>query len=42
MNIKFLVKPGKSGSRFREMLVSVYEDNVMKKNGSLQVGDTFF
>jgi hypothetical protein len=31
MNIKFLVKLGKSGSEIREMLVQVYEDNAMKK-----------
>jgi hypothetical protein len=41
MNIKFLVKLGKSGSEFREILVQVYGDNAMKKNCSLQVGDTF-
>jgi transposase len=31
MNIKFLVKLGKSGSESREMLVQVYRDNAMKK-----------
>ena len=31
MNIKFLVKLGKSGNKIREMLVQVYGDNVMKK-----------
>jgi hypothetical protein len=31
MNIKFLVKLGKSGSKIREMLVQVYGDNAMKK-----------
>jgi hypothetical protein len=31
MNIRFLVKLGKSGSEIREMLVQVYRDNVMKK-----------
>jgi len=31
MNIKFLVKLGKSGNEFREMLVQVYGDNAMKK-----------
>ena len=30
-NIKFLVKPGKSGNEIREMLVQVYGDNAMKK-----------
>ena len=29
-NIKFLVKPGKSGNEIREMLVQVYGDNAMK------------
>jgi hypothetical protein len=31
MNIKFLVKLGKSGSEIREMLVQVYGDNALKK-----------
>ena len=31
MNIKFLVKLGKSGNEIREMLVQVYGDNAMKK-----------
>jgi len=31
MNIKFLVKPGKSRNEIREMLVQVYGDNAMKK-----------
>jgi predicted HTH transcriptional regulator len=31
MNIKFLVKLGKSGNKIRVMLVQVYEDNAMKK-----------
>jgi hypothetical protein len=31
MNIKFLVKLGKSGSKIREMLLQVYGDDVMKK-----------
>jgi hypothetical protein len=31
MNIKFLVKLGKSGSEIREILVQVYRDNPMKK-----------
>jgi len=31
MNIKFLVKPGKSGNEIREMLVQVYRDNAVKK-----------
>ena len=31
MNIKFLVKLGKSGNKIREMLVQVYGDNGMKK-----------
>jgi hypothetical protein len=31
MNIKFLVKLGKSGTEIREMLVQVYRDNAMKK-----------
>ena len=30
MNIKFLVKLGKSGNEIREMLVQVYRDNAMK------------
>ena len=30
-NIKFLIKLGKSGNEFREMLVQVYGDNAMKK-----------
>jgi hypothetical protein len=30
MNIKFLVKLGKSGSEIRDMLVQVYRDNAMK------------
>ena len=30
-NVKFLVKLGKSRNEIREMLVQVYEDNVMKK-----------
>jgi len=32
-NIKFLVKPGKSGNEIREMLVQVYGDNDVEKNG---------
>jgi hypothetical protein len=31
MNIKFLVKRGKSGSKIREMLVQDYRDKAMKK-----------
>jgi len=31
MNIKFLVKLGKSGNEIRDMLVQVYRDNAMKK-----------
>jgi hypothetical protein len=31
MNIKFLVKLAKSGSKIRDMLVQVYGDNAMKK-----------
>ena len=31
MNIKFLVKLGKSGNEIREMLVQVYGNNAMKK-----------
>jgi len=31
MNIKFLVKLGKSGNEIIEMLVLVYVDNVVKK-----------
>jgi len=31
MNIKFLVKLGKSGNKIRDMLVQVYGDNAMKK-----------
>jgi len=31
MNIKLLVKLGKSGNEIREMLVQVYGDNAMKK-----------
>jgi transposase len=31
MNIKFLVKLGKSGSEIREMLMQVYRDNLMMK-----------
>jgi hypothetical protein len=31
MNIKFIVKLGKSGSEIRVMLVQVYGDNAMKK-----------
>jgi hypothetical protein len=31
MNIKFLVKLGKSGSKIREMLLQFYGDNAMKK-----------
>ena len=31
MNIKFLVKLGKSGNEIREMLVQVYGDNAVKK-----------
>ena len=31
MNIKFLVKLGKSGNKIREMLGQVYGDNAMKK-----------
>jgi len=30
-NITFLVKLGKIGNEFREMLVQVYEDNAVKK-----------
>jgi hypothetical protein len=30
-NIKFLVKPGESGSKIGEMLVEVYGDNAVKK-----------
>jgi len=30
-NIKFLVKLGKSGNEFREVLVQVYGDNARKK-----------
>jgi hypothetical protein len=31
MNIKLLVKIGKSGNKIREMLVQVYRDNAVKK-----------
>jgi len=31
MNIKFLVKLGKSGNKIREMSLQVYGDNAMKK-----------
>jgi hypothetical protein len=31
MDIKFLVKLGKSGSKIREMLVQVYGDDAKKK-----------
>jgi hypothetical protein len=31
MNIKFLVKLGKHGSKIREMLVQLYRDNAIKK-----------
>ena len=31
MNIKFLVKLGKSGNEIRELLVQIYGDNAMKK-----------
>jgi hypothetical protein len=31
MNIKFLVRLGKSGSEIRQMLVPFYGDNAMKK-----------
>jgi len=31
MNIKFLVKLGKSGNEIREILVQVYGDNAVKK-----------
>jgi len=31
MNIKFLVKLGKSGNEIRDMLVQAYMDNAMKK-----------
>jgi len=31
MNIKFLVKLGKSGNKIKEMLVQVYRDNAMRK-----------
>jgi len=31
MNIKFLVKLGKSGNKIREMLVQVYGDNTVEK-----------
>jgi len=31
MNIKFLVKLGKSGNEIREMLLQVYGDNAVKK-----------
>jgi hypothetical protein len=41
LNIKFLVKLGKSGSEIREMLVQVYGDNAMRKT-EVYVGDTFF
>jgi len=41
-NIKFLVKLGKSGNEIGEMLRQVYGDDAMKKNSSLQVGETFF
>jgi len=30
MNIKFLLKLGKSGNKIREMLLQVYRDNAMK------------
>jgi predicted transposase YdaD len=41
MNIKFLVKTGKSGSEIREMLVQVYEDNA-KKNTAVYKWVTCF
>ena len=41
-NIKFLVKLGKRGNEIGEMLWQVYGDDAMKKNSSLQVGETFF
>jgi len=31
MNVKFLVKLGKSGSEIRQLLEQVYENNAMKK-----------
>ena len=31
MNIRFLVKLGKSGNEIRKMLVQVYRDSAMKK-----------
>jgi len=34
MNIKFLVKLGKSGNEIREMLVQVYGDNAVKKTAN--------
>ena len=39
MNIKFLIKLGKSGNEIREMIVQVYS---YEENSSLQVGETFF
>ena len=42
MNIKFLVKLGKSGNKIREMLVQVYRDNAMKKSAVYKLGETFF
>jgi len=41
MNIKFLVKLGKSGNKIREMLVQVYGDNAMKKT-AVYVGEMLF
>jgi len=41
MNIKFLVKLGKSGNEIREVLVQVYGDNAMKKTAVYKWGERF-
>ena len=40
-NIKFLVKPLKSGNEIREMLVQVYADNAMKKTALYKCAKRF-
>ena len=42
MNIKFLVKLGKSGNEIRDMLVQVYRDNAMKKTAVYEWVNHFF
>jgi hypothetical protein len=42
MNIKFLVKPGKSGSEIIEMLEQIYRNNAMKKMAVYKWVTTFF